>query len=99
MSITGILSQKHESAEDVRNLVKSVIKESGCEIPDIALDRAHRIAKYFPSEKNVRSVIVKHSLHLDIELCSIELEKTCLKMEGILIQPKRDSNHIRKAEI
>ena len=58
MSITGILSQKHESAEDVRNSVKSVIKESGCEIPDIALDREHRIAKYFPSEKKVRPVIV-----------------------------------------
>ena len=58
MRITGIPSQKNESAEDVRNSVKSFIEESGCDIPDIALDCAHRIGKYEPSEKNVRPVIV-----------------------------------------
>ena len=57
--ITGIPSQKNESAEDVRNSVKSVIEESGCDILDIALDHAHRIGKYDPSRKNVRPVIVK----------------------------------------
>ena len=39
--------------------MKSVIEESGCDIPDIALDSAHRIGKYDPSGKNVRRVIVR----------------------------------------
>ena len=43
--ITGIPSQKNESAEDVRNSVKSIIDESGCDTPDIAFDRLHRICK------------------------------------------------------
>ena len=51
--ITGIPSQKNESAEDVRISVKSIIEESGCDIPDIALDRAHKIDKNDPSGKNV----------------------------------------------
>ena len=56
--ITGISSQKKESAEDVRNPVKSVIEESACDIPDTALDRAHRIDKYDPSGKNVRKPVI-----------------------------------------
>ena len=59
MRITGIPSQKNESAEDVRNSVKSIIEESGCDTPDIALERAHRIGKNDPSGKNVRSVVVR----------------------------------------
>ena len=39
--------------------MKSVIEESGCDIPDTALDSAHRIGKYDPSGKNVRRVIVR----------------------------------------
>ena len=57
--IIGIPSQKNESAEDVRNSVKSIIEESGCDIPDVALDRAHRIGKNDPSGKNVRPVIAR----------------------------------------
>ena len=38
MRITGIPSQKNESDEDVRNSVKSVTGESGCNVPDITLD-------------------------------------------------------------
>ena len=60
--ITGIPSQKNESAEDVRNSVKSIIEESGCDIPDIALDRAHRIGKNHPSGKNVRPIIVRFTI-------------------------------------
>ena len=43
MRITGIPSQKNESDEDVRNSVKSVTGESGCNVPDITLDCAHTI--------------------------------------------------------
>ena len=57
--ISGIPSQKNESAEDVRNSVKSVIEESRCDIPDIAQDCGHRIGKYDPSGKNVRPFIVR----------------------------------------
>ena len=57
--ITGIPSQKNESTEDVWNSVKPIIEESGCDIPDIALDRAHRFGKNDPSGKNVRLVIVR----------------------------------------
>ena len=59
MRIIGIPSQKNESTEDVRNSVKSIIKESGCNIPDITLDRAHIIVKNDSSAKNVRPVIVR----------------------------------------
>ena len=41
VSITGISLQKNEFSEDVWNLVKSIIGESGCDILDIALDRSH----------------------------------------------------------
>lgn len=57
--ITGIPSKKNESSEDVRNLVKSIMEESGCNIPDITLDRAYRIGKNFPSGKNVIPVILR----------------------------------------
>ena len=39
--------------------MKSIIEESGCEIPDFVLYRAHRIGKNDPSGKNERSVIVR----------------------------------------
>ena len=57
--ITGIPSQRNESSEDVRNSVKSIIEESGCDIPDVALDRMHRLGKYDPSGKNIRPVIAR----------------------------------------
>ena len=59
LRITGIPSQKNESAEDVRNSVKSIIEESGCNIPDIALDRAYIIGKNDPLEKNIIPVILR----------------------------------------
>ena len=39
--------------------MKSIIEESRCDIPDVALDRAHRIGKNEPSGKNVRPVIAR----------------------------------------
>ena len=64
--ITGIPSQINESAEDVRNSIKSIIEESGYDISDIAFDLAHRIGKNYPSGKNVRPVrFTAFRLHLD----------------------------------
>ena len=59
MRITSIPSQENGSAKGVRNLVKSVIEESGCDIPDIALDRAHRIGKNDPSGKKCKASYCK----------------------------------------
>ena len=59
MRITGILSQKNESAEDVGDSAKYIVEESGCDIPDIALDHTHRIGKNDPSGKNVRLITVR----------------------------------------
>ena len=59
LRITGIPSQKNESAEDVRNSVKSIIEKSGCNIPDIALDRTYIIGKNDPLEKIVIPVILR----------------------------------------
>ena len=83
--ITWIPSQSNEFAEDVRNSVKSVIEEFGCDIPDVALEHTHRIGKYDPSGKKIQDQLLSDSLHLDIKQCSIKLEETCLKMECILI--------------
>ena len=59
MRITSIPSQKNESAKGVRNLLKSAIEESGCDIPDIALNRAHRIGKNDPSGKKCKASYCK----------------------------------------
>ena len=50
---------ENETTEDVRNSVNSIIEESGCDIPVIASEIAHRVGKYNPSRKNVRPVIVR----------------------------------------
>ena len=47
------------SIEDVRNSVKSIIEESGCDILDIVLEDTHRIGKNDPSGKRLRSAIVR----------------------------------------
>ena len=59
VKITDISSQKNESTEDVRNSVKSIIEESGCDILDIVLEDTHRIGKNDPSGKRLRSAIVR----------------------------------------
>lgn len=57
--LTGILSQKNESAEDVRYSVKPIIKESGCDVTEVVLDCTHRVGKNDSFRKNVRLVIAK----------------------------------------
>ena len=57
-------SSEDESLDDVLGKVKSLITESGCKIPDVVTDRAHRIGKgYKGKTQNVlcKSIIVRFS--------------------------------------
>ena len=45
LRIEGVPSVENESLDDVLCKVKSLITESGCEIPDVVIDRGHRIGK------------------------------------------------------
>ena len=73
---------ENETTEDVRNSVNSIIEESGCDIPVIASEIAHRVGKYNPSRKNVRPVIVRFTT---VRHRLSNLKKTCLKMGCIFI--------------
>ena len=41
----GIPSVENESLDDVLDKVKFLIRKSGCEIPHVVIDKAHRISK------------------------------------------------------
>ena len=62
--IIGVPYVENESLDDVLDKVKSLITESGCEIPDVVIDRAHRIGRgYKDKTRNVpcKSIIVRFS--------------------------------------
>ena len=64
LRIEGVPSVENESSDDVLGKVKSLITESGCEIPDVVIDRAHRIGRgYKDKTRNVpcKSIIVRFS--------------------------------------
>ena len=64
LRIEGVPSVENESSDDVLDKVKSLITESGYEIPDVVIDRAHRIWKgYKDKTRNVlcKSIIVRFS--------------------------------------
>ena len=64
LRIEGVPSTENESSDDVLGKVKSLIAESGCEIPDVGIDRAHRIDRgYKDKSRNVpcKSIIVRFS--------------------------------------
>ena len=97
MRIIGIPSQKNESA-DVRNSMKFVIEESECNIPDIALDCAHRIGRNDSSGKNVRLVIVRFTTFRHRTM--FYRARKNLSKNGVHLDfTKRDSHYIRKLEI
>ena len=45
--IDGVPVAENETSNDVLQNVKSIIEESSSEIPDVAIDRAHRIGKTY----------------------------------------------------
>ena len=64
LRIEGIPSAENESLDDVLGKVKSLITESGCEIPDVVIDRAPRIGRGNKDKtRNVpcNSIIVRFS--------------------------------------
>ena len=64
LSIEGVPSVENECSDDVLDKTKSLITESGCEIPDVVIDRDHRIGQgYKDKTRNVlcKSIIVGFS--------------------------------------
>ena len=64
LRIEGVPSVENESLDDVLDKVKSLITLSECKIPDVVIDRAHRIGKgYKDKTQNVpcKSIIIRLS--------------------------------------
>lgn len=64
LRIDGIAYAAKEEASAVMSKVKDLIKESGADIPDVCLDRAHRIGKPYVNRKTKvkqQGIIVKFS--------------------------------------
>ena len=62
LRIDGVPTVKNESSDDVLEFIKSVLKEAKVAVPDIALDRAHRIWPSYTdriASKNCKSIIVR----------------------------------------
>ena len=50
--IDGVSTVDNKTSDDVLDKVKSLIKETSCDIPDVVIDRTHRIRKgYNDKEK------------------------------------------------
>ena len=65
LRIDGVPSVENETSDDILGKVKSLITESGCEIPVVVIDRAHRIDKRCEDRtRNVpcKSIIVRFSI-------------------------------------
>ena len=62
LHIEGVEHQANEKSEDVLEKVVNIIKESETEIPESALDRAHRIGPIYTDNntgKKMQSIIVR----------------------------------------
>ena len=62
VTIDGVPTIDNKTSDEVLGKVKSLIKETSCDIPDVVIDRAHRIGKgYNNKTTNVhcKSIIVR----------------------------------------
>ena len=62
LRIDGVPSTDKESSDEVLEKVKSLASESECDIPDVVIDRAHRIGKEYRDKRSnlsCKSVIVR----------------------------------------
>ena len=62
LRIDGVPTVKNESSDDVLEFTKSLFKEAKIEVPDIVLDRAHRIGPSYTdriTSKKCKSIIVR----------------------------------------
>ena len=60
--IDGVPVAENETSNDVLQNVKSIIEESSSEIPDVVIDRAHRIGKAYTDKTSgvkCKSIIVR----------------------------------------
>ena len=49
----GVPTVDNETLDEVLDKVKCLIKENSCDIPDVVIDKAHRIGKcYYNNKKN-----------------------------------------------
>ena len=61
LRIEGVPSAEKETSEEVLEKVKCLVSESGCDKPDVVIDRAHRIGKGYTDKKSnlsCKSIIV-----------------------------------------
>ena len=62
LRIEGVPSAEKKTSEEVLEKVKFLVSESGCDIPDVVIDRAHRIGKGYTDKKSnlsCKSIIVR----------------------------------------
>ena len=62
LRIDGVPSTDKETSDEVLEKVKSLASESGCDIPDVVIDRAHRIGKEYRDKRSnlsCKSIIVR----------------------------------------
>ena len=50
--IDGVSTVDNKISDDVLDKVKSLIKETSCDIPDVVIDRTHRIRRVKMTKKN-----------------------------------------------
>ena len=74
LRIEGVPSAEKETSEEVLEKVKCLVSESGCDIPDVVIDRAHRIGKGYTDKKSnlsCKSIIVHFTT---LQQCCIGIE-------------------------
>ena len=62
LRIEGVPSAENEKSDEVLDKVRSLIKEAECDIPDVVIDRAHRIGNGYLDKKtnrNCKSIMVR----------------------------------------
>ena len=62
LRIDGVPSTDKETSDEFLEKVKSLASESGCDIPDVVIDRAHRIGKEYRDKRSIlscKSIIVR----------------------------------------
>ena len=63
--VEGIPTTVNETSKEVLKKVQSLINEAECDIPDVAIDRAHRIGNSYKDRKTnafCKSIIVRFTI-------------------------------------
>ena len=84
LRIEGVPSAEKEASEEVLVKVKCLVSESGCDIPDVVIDRAHRIGKGYTDKKS------------NLSCKSITVRFTTFRHRTMLY---RNRNKLKKAKV